>query len=357
MRKVVVFIVLLLYCIQTTYCQNLKPFADSIRKAYKIPELGYAIVSSDSVYELDVAGYKQLGANTLADKKDLFRIGSNTKAITGFIAAMLVKEGKLSWDTKFFDLFPELKAASRKEYSDLTLLNLLSFRGRLYPYTYTNDVPVKGQFTGTEDKQRYQFATWFLKHQPVSSKDSIHFSNLGYVAAGLMLEKASGKSYKQLVTELGNKLDIDFRFGQPNMLDSTQPWGHDADLRPEPPADNYKLNWLLPAGNICVNLPDYVKFIQLQLQGLTGRSALLTKEQFEFLHFGLARFSVGWFWDTDDAGQKFSHNTGNPGTFLTSVYVYKDLDKAFILFSNAQTDAASEGMELIYDEMKRRYGK
>ena len=172
-----------------------------------------------------------------------------------------------------------------------------------------------------------------------------------------MLEKASGKSYKQLVTELGNKLDIDFRFGQPNMLDSTQPWGHDADLRPEPPADNYKLNWLLPAGNICVNLPDYVKFIQLQLQGLTGRSALLTKEQFEFLHFGLARFSVGWFWDTDDAGQKFSHNTGNPGTFLTSVYVYKDLDKAFILFSNAQTDAASEGMELIYDEMKRRYGK
>ena len=357
MRQALIICFLLFYFTVCAQSQGLKLFADSIRQVYKIPELGYAIVSSDSLYELDVAGYKKLGSNRIAEKTDLFRIGSNTKAITGLIAATLVKQGKISWDTRFFDLYPELKAGSRKEYYDLTLLNLLTFRGRLIPYTYTNDIPKKDQFTGGEDVQQYQFARWAFQQTAVANQDSIHFSNLGYVAAGLMLEKAADKSYKQLVIDLEKRLQISFKFGQPNNIDTLETWGHDANLLPEPPGDNYKLNWLLPAGNICVSLPDYVKFIQLQLKGLSGRSEVLSKKEFEFLHFGLKRFAVGWFWDTDDNGQLFSHNTGNPGTFLTSVYVYPGSDKGFILFCNVQTDAASEGMDVIYNEMKRRYSK
>ena len=156
---------LLLSCSVSAQRRVLKPFADSVREAYKIPELGYAVVSSDSVLELDVAGVKKWGTHRAAEKNDLFRIGSNTKAISGFIAALLVKQNKISWNTRFFDLFPELKAGSRKEYYDLTLLNLLTFRGRLFAYTYTNDTPVKGQFTGTEGEQLYQFAQWFFKHK------------------------------------------------------------------------------------------------------------------------------------------------------------------------------------------------
>ena len=82
-------------------------FADSIRKVYNIPELNYAVVSSDSILEMYSLGYKKIGSDRKSDIHDLFRIGSNTKAITGFIAALLVKEGKISWDTRFFDLFPE----------------------------------------------------------------------------------------------------------------------------------------------------------------------------------------------------------------------------------------------------------
>ncbi len=350
----------LLFCLllcfaNNGYGQSLKTFSDSIRQAYKIPELGYAVVAGDSVLAMDVAGVKKWGAQIAAEKNDFFRIGSNTKAITGFIAATKVKEKRIEWNTRFFDLFPELKAGSRKEYYDLTLLNLLTFRTRLFAYTYTNDTPVKGQFSGNEDEQLYQFASWFFKQKPVPGNDQIHFSNLGYIAAALMLEKATGKTYKQLVGELGDRLGIQFKFGQPNNIDSMQPWGHSGDMVPESAGDNYKLNWLLPAGNICVSLPDYVKFIQLQLQGLAGKSDLLTKDEFHFLHFGLNRFSVGWFWDTDEKGRIFSHNTGNPGTFLTNVFVYPEPDRAFILLSNAQTDAVAEGMGMILEEMERLY--
>lgn len=335
--------------------QSTLTFADSIRRVYHIPELGFAVVSSTKVYEMQTMGVKKNTSSLIAQPNDKFRIGSNTKAITGFIAALLVKQNKIAWDTKFFDLFPELRLKSNSAYYHLTLLNLLTFRTKLFPYTYTYSKPSKEQFTGDESEQRYQFATWFFQQKPVSHKDTINLSNLGYVAAGLMLEKVSGKSYKQLVTDLGLQLDINFSFGAPNSIDTLQPWGHDKNLKPEPPGDSYKLNWLLAAGNINVSLPDYAKFIQLQLQGLSGQSKLLTKEEFVFLHYGLNEFSVGWFWLTDENKKTFSYNIGNPGTFLTKVYVFKDIDKAFILFSNSQTTNTDEGLDVLFNELYNKY--
>lgn len=330
--------------------------ADSIRKAYHIPELGYAVVSSSNILDMQIIGVKKINTSLLAEHNDKFRIGSNTKAITGFIAAQLVKQKRISWDTKFFDLFPELKAKSNRTYHHLTLLNLLTFRTKLFPYTYTYREPKKEQFTGSECLQRYQFTTWFFKQKPVSSKDSIHFSNLGYVAAGLMLEKVSGKSYKELVTDLGKQLGIEFGFGNPNSTDTLQPWGHDKNLSPEAPFDNYKLDWLLAAGNINTSLPDYLKFIQLQLQGLAGQSKVLTKEEFLFLHYGLPKFAVGWFWLKDENNQVYSYNTGNPGTFLSKTSVFKDKDVAYILFANSQTDDTEIGLNILYTELKKKYG-
>jgi CubicO group peptidase (beta-lactamase class C family) len=38
--------------------------------------------------------------------------------------------------------------------------------------------------------------------------------------AGMMMEKAAGKPYKQMVKDLGGTLGIDFEFGQPNNTDT-----------------------------------------------------------------------------------------------------------------------------------------
>jgi CubicO group peptidase (beta-lactamase class C family) len=348
---------LLLLIANNSYGQSNSIFADSVRRASGIPELAYAVVSADSVYEMQVLGVRKAGTQLQARLNDRFRIGSNTKAVTGMLAALLVKQGKISWDTRFFDLFPQMKAGSRKEYHNYTLLDLLSFRAKLLKYTYTDSVPAEDQFSGNEQQQRYQFVQWVLQQAPVQTDNEVSFSNPSYVAAGLMLEKASGKDYKQMVRGLGQQLDIDFEFGQPNNKDILQTWGHNASLVPEAPSDNYKLNWLLPAGNINLSLPDYVKFIQLQLKGLKGALALLSKQEFEFLHFGTPRFAVGWFWGNDERGRLVSSSVGNPGTFLAKVYVFRNEDRAFIVLANAQTDDADEGLDILYEELKRKYLK
>jgi CubicO group peptidase (beta-lactamase class C family) len=323
-------------------------------KEYKIPELGYAVISSDSIMAMEVLGVKNIQTKQAAQLSDRFRIGSNTKTITSYIAALLVKNGKIKYDTKFFSLFPELKEKSNSTYWNLTLQDLLTFRAKLLSWTYTDEKPTKDEIHGSEEEQRYSFVSWVLRQSPDTVKKTYYWSNPSFVAAGLMLEKVSGKKYEELVNELGKSLGIDFQFGQPNVHDINQTWGHDSNLEPEKPSDNYKLNWLSSAGNINVNLPDFSKFIQMQLRGLKGKSDILTKQEFETMHFGLPGFSFGWM-EFEDTQQKYSYHQGNPGTFLSQVYISNKSDRAYVFLINVQSDEARRGLNVLFNKLKTMY--
>jgi len=340
--------------------QTLAKFADSVRITHHIPELCYAVISSDSVFDFQYSGVRKAGSTLTATDHDRFRIGSNTKAITSFIAATLVRDGHLNWNTKFFDLFPELRRHSDKAYYNISLIDLLSFRVPLVHYTYTDKRPrykkIENKKNRSAAQARLNFAKWVLCQNPIKEKKEIYFSNPGFCMAGLMLERASGKTYETLVQDLGSALNINFKFGNPNTIDSLQTWGHVVGNIPEAQGDSYKLGWLLPAGNINVTLKDYTKFIQLQLKGFNGKSDLLPAKDFYLIHYGRPIFALGWFCDTSINGHLTSHNLGNPGSFMTSVVVVKDLDRAYIVFANAQNDETNNGIALLLDEMKKRYG-
>jgi CubicO group peptidase (beta-lactamase class C family) len=351
------FFVFFLSFIGQFYAQKNSELADNIRIKYKIPELAYAIVSSDSIIEIQALGTQRYNSSYKAKMDDKFRLGSITKTITTYIATLLVKEGKIKWDTKFFDLYPELKSKSNPATYNFTLQDFLTFRAELPVWSYGNETPTQNEIKGNNQQQRYEFIAWFFRQNPVLEKQTIYWSNPGYVAAGLMLEKITGKTYENLVNELGNSLNIDFDFGQPNFKNKNEPWGHDENLNPEKPASNYKLNWLSSAGNISCSLPDYCKFTQMQLQGLSGKSKLLTEEEFNNMHFGLSEFSFGWESEIKEKSkQKYSFHNGNPGTFLTKVYLCKGIDKAFILFANVQSEEADKGLMLLLDELQNQYG-
>lgn len=351
-----IFIVFFIAFALTVKCQSIQKWIDSIRIAHKILELGYAVVSSDSILAINVSGVQNIKTKAKTNLSDRFRLGSNTKTITSYIAALLVKQGKISYSTKFFDLFPELKKQSDSAYRNITLQELLTFRARLISWTYTNTEPEEKEIKGSEEQQRYAFISWVLKQTPDTIRRQIYWSNPSYVAAGLMLEKASGKSYEVLVKELGKSLDIDLQFGQPNFKDKNQPWGHDEDLNPEKPSGNYKLNWLFAAGNINVSLPDYSKFIQMQLQGLLGKSDVLSKKEFEMMHYGLPSFSYGWLLFEDEKTHlKYSFHRGNPGTFLSQVYVCSQSDRAFIFFTNVQSPEAERGLSILFEKLRELY--
>lgn len=337
--------------------QDILHFADSIRIKYRIPELAFAVVSADTVFVQQTLGVQRINSDFAAKPNDRFHLGSNTKAITAFLAALLVEQEKVKWNTRFLDLFPELKQTSRKEYRNVTLQELLTFRGKLPAYTYTFEKPTKAQIKGDDAGQRFQLARYFLSQPPMRVENGLTPSNADYVLAGLMLEKASGKSFQELVTDFGKTQGINFGFDYPNVSDTLQPWGHDGNLKPLPPSGNYKLRWLLAAGNINCNLPDYLKFIQLQLKGLQGRTRILSPQTFENLLYGLPTFSFGWFNKPDTSGNHhIASNEGNAGAFITQVQVIKELGKGFIIFTNSATEETSEGVALLMNQLKTKYG-
>lgn len=354
--KLLLFLLLSLAALSQGQAQKLDSLLKVVRAQYLIPGLGVAVVSSDSILEMEVQGVPHLLRTWQLNKQSVFRLGSNTKAITSFVAAQLVKKGLLTWNTNYFDLFPEQKKIASKVHHNLTLEQLLCFRTRLVQYTPNFSTPAENQFTGTKEEQRKAFADWYWRQEPVSKKKDPHASNLGYCAAAAMLEEVSGKSYEDLVHDLEKELHTQWAFGSPNAIDSLQPWGHFYNLTPEAPRENNKQNWLAAAGNISASLPNYSPFIQELLKAYHGKSALLSKEEMNYLFFALPRYSFGWYWNTNALNQKYVYNLGNPGSFLSMVYVFPESDKAILIFSNAQTESTEKGELALLEILLRKYG-
>lgn len=174
--------------------QNNVQYADSIRRISNIPELSYAVVTENSISEIQALGKHSINLNDSATLNDRFHIGSNTKAMTAFIIAKYVENGKLKWTTKFFDIYPEWKSNSNSVYHNITLQDLLAHRARIQPFQGDND-PIIPEFKGTKQEKRKSFGKFVLTLNPVEI-DTIHkfaYSNADYTLATLMLEKITKK--------------------------------------------------------------------------------------------------------------------------------------------------------------------
>ncbi|GGG59330.1 serine hydrolase domain-containing protein [Epilithonimonas arachidiradicis] len=333
--------------------QTISDKIDSIRIRYQIPALEIAVISSDSIL-MKALGTNKVNSNVKVTLQNRFHLGSNTKAITSFIAADLVLQGKINWNTDFFNLFPELKT-KQNHGKDLTLLNLLNFKAPLASFSYDTHIPESVVITGTNQEQRYNIVRYLLTQKAVEkNKDDLYLTNLGYVLAGLMLEKVSNKNYNELVNDLNKKLNIDFRFGSPNIQDEQQTYGHNEKLIPLT-EENIKLSWLLSAGNINITLPDYSLYIQNYLKGLEGNGKPFQKKTFEQLLFEFPTFSFGWFNKIGKNGNNYINNFGNANGYMSSVSIFKEKKIAIIIFSNLSSESANEGIELILEMLAKKY--
>lgn len=360
-RLVTTLSILVLF--QTVNGQDLFNFADTLLLKNQIPELGFAVISKDSIIELKTIGYHRTDTKneqTKATLNDYFHLGSNTKAITGFVAAYLVETKKISWTTKFFDLFPSWKKNSNPAYYEITLAELLSHRAKIQPYTSGLEFQELPDFKGDKEQQRKQFAKYLLYEKPVKNTERIYnYSNAGYSIASLMLEKVTGLSWEKLVKETMFKLlNVNIEYGFPNKLDQKQTYGHwiQSDSLKVVESDvDYNLALAEPAGDISMTLPDYTKFIQYNLKGLQGQDNVLKSTTYDYLHFGLKDYSIGWG-NVNKEDKKISEHSGSAGTFFCYTLLDKKKNIAYIIIANSATRQAQQGIFKLLDKLKQKYG-
>lgn len=334
-------------------------FADSIRLAYKIPEINYAVVDSRKTLEIAALGKHSTALSDTATLRDRFHIGSNTKAMTAFIVAKYVEKGKLAWTTPFFDLFPDMKPTSKSAYWNITLADLLSHRAGIQPFQGEND-PEIPTFKGNKQRRRKQFGQFVLTQEPVvlDENNPFVYSNADYTLATLMLEKATGKSWEKLVKKVFNlELDLDVKLSWPENQREKGTWGHftdDGKLTPVPSNSGYHLDYTEPAGDINIRLIDYIKFIQLHLDGLSGHDNYLTAKTYSYMHQGIEHYSLGWY-NIYENGQSLSTHSGTVGTYYTLVHIDRIHHKAYIIFTNAFNEDVRQGVRLLMRKLKENY--
>jgi CubicO group peptidase (beta-lactamase class C family) len=76
------------------------------RSAHNVPGLAGAFITPDTILTA-WHGVRDVISMTPLEAEDRFHIGSNTKAMTAFVAARLVAQGKLSWGITIAEAFPE----------------------------------------------------------------------------------------------------------------------------------------------------------------------------------------------------------------------------------------------------------
>lgn len=358
MRKVTTIIFLNI----STICfgQKTVQFADSIRKIYNIPEISYAVIDDKSTLEIAALGKHSIDLLDTATLNDRFHIGSNTKAMTAFIIAKYVENGKLKWTTKFFDLFPEWREKSRADYANITLQDLLSHKAGIQPFQGEGDPPIP-DFKGTNPEKRKQFGQFVLTLEPVKldEQNPFIYSNAGYTLATLMLEKVSGKSWEQLVKKVFNKdLKLNVKLSWPENQKRKDTWGHSSEngtLKPISSTFDYHLDYTEPAGDINIKLKDYIKFIQLNLRGLKGQDNYLKAKTYTFIHKGVENYSIGWF-NIYENSKELSTHSGTAGTYYTLVHIDRLKNIAYIIFTNSYNDDTKQGVRLLMRKLKENYG-
>lgn len=341
--------------------QSITKYADSLREKYHVPELAFAVIKPRTIILKQVIGYHKTNTTDKKDAaniNDYFHLGSNTKAITGFVAAYLVEQGKIQWSTKLFDLYPDWKTAANPAYYDVTLQDLLSHRAHIQPYTAGADFTTLPAFSGDVAQRRNQFVAYLLTLEPVKTANGFSYSNAGYSIAACMLEKLTGKTWEQLVVEiLHDKAGLNIRFGWPNLTDPNQPWGHwdeDGKLVALPGTITYNLHLIEPAGDINIPITDYARFVQMNLEGLTGKDNLLKSDTYNFLHYGIKDYAIGWANVNTDA-QKFSNHAGSAGTFYCITRV-EPLNKiAYIVIANSATAGAQLAIADLLKKLRSTY--
>ncbi len=221
--------------------------------------------------EILVSGFRAFGKDIKAQSTDKWHIGSITKSFTALLVAKMVDNGLVKWETTIGEVFGEF-IGTDNPYKDATFLHLLSHRSgmpgniplpKLLSYKRINPDP--------RDERR-DYVKTALQQKP-NGKMGEHFEycNSGFVIAGAILEKLSGKSWEELMRfEILEPLGLKSAgFGAPGEKGVlNQPLGHSKQLFGGKPkaaeigtiTDNPAV--IGPAGTLHMSAADMIKYLE-----------------------------------------------------------------------------------------------
>lgn len=324
---------------------------ENLRKTAMVPGLAVGIVHRGEMVFAKGFGTRTQGKKEPVDENTLFGVASNTKAFTAMGIMMLVEEGKLSLDDKVVKYLPWFRLYNDYVSNEMTVKDLLTHHSGLK--TFAGDLI---WYASTHSREEV------VKHSQYLSpshdfRDKFGYSNIHYLAAGLIIEKVSGESYDEFIDE---RIFKPLGMTRTNSSITKNPQDNVASPHAIKGNDNIPVpyvNWdnIAPAGSINSSINDMCKWLAcLAKEGKYENGSLINKENFYKMttpvtnipianwsravfpskHFQSYALGLNTF---DYHGvQVFNHSGGLVGMVSQTVFV-PEKDFGFVILSNNET--------------------
>lgn len=312
-------------------------------------------------------GVRDLRTRSEIDACTNFRLASFTKQFTAMAIMLLVHEGKIRYDETLTEIFPDFPAYGRAT----TVRNLLNHVSGLPDYEDLMEAKEKASGSiWSPEKQIQDNEVLELLKKEKSGKfapgSSWSYSNSGYVVLGLVVAKASGKSYGDFLRErifvpLGMNHTVVFQKGKNEVVNRA--FGHSKENDAFRETDQSSTSATLGDGGIYSNLEDLAKWDDALrnhtlLSGREMQPALTPvklndgsephwpkEANDDNLHPGKpVSYGFGWFLDPYEGLQRTWH-TGSTMGFRTVIERFLGQNLTIVILSN-RTDLDPEKLSL-----------
>lgn len=342
-----------------------------VRGEYSFPALAAAVIVDGRLCAVGVVGVRKQGSDVKVEPNDPFHLGSCTKAMTGSLIGLLVRQGKLKWETTLAEYFPDLKDKMQPDYRGVTLVHLLSHRAGVPPMTNgfapVGDEELQRIISLKSPREQRRRVTEIVLCRPPINKppDKQEYSNAGFTIAGVIAETVTGEDYEVLLRRLlfeplGMKSAGFGAMGVADHIDA--PWQHRKQgdriipIDPGPGSDNPP--FITPAGRVHCSIYDWAKYVQCILAATRGEPGLLTPDEVRQLKeppFG-GEYALGWgICDRDWGGGKVLQHAGSNGMNYCVVWVAPKKNFAVLAATNRGGDGAAEGLDRVCAAMIRKF--
>lgn len=169
-------------------------YVENVRKAFNVPGIAVAVVKNGKVVLAKGYGVKTIGTNDKVDSKTNFSIASNTKAFVGTALGMLVEEKKLSWNDRVVDHLPWFSLSDPYITKEMRIIDLLTHRSGFG--LGAGDLLLWPQNTYSQKEVVQKFRNVPFTN---SFRSTYAYTNILYLIAGEMIEKASGMPWEEFV--------------------------------------------------------------------------------------------------------------------------------------------------------------
>jgi CubicO group peptidase (beta-lactamase class C family) len=364
-RTAIIFVALTLVSFVRAQSQppDLDAYVASSMKTFDVPGMAVAIVKDGKIIVAKGYGVRKLGDPTAVDEFTLFGIGSNTKAFTTAALAMLVDQGKLSWDDPVYQRLPGFVMYDPYVSHEMTIRDLLTHRSGMG--LGEGDLLFWPHSTYTRDEIIYKLR--FMK--PASSFRSHYaYDNLLYMTAGQIIPAVAGISWDDYIHQ---HIFTPLAMNHSNVTNANiKPSDNVAFPHSRMEGKLQVIHFELldnagPAGAINSCASDMAKWVQLQLNRgkFADREGHLFSEQRSkemwspqtILPIGtyapplaglkptFADYALGWAL-RDYHGRKLVGHTGGVGGFVSRVMLVPDENLGVVVLTNAEEGGAFDSI-------------